>query len=123
MNFVVWRRPEEISNRAHQGGGLDIGADGKLYLSIGEEFDEARATDLTSSGGKVIRINTDGTIPADNPFVDGEGGNLDEIWAYGLRNPFRLHSDDVTDRIFISEVGGNNQQTAQEDIHVGTAGS
>ena len=121
--FIVWERPESITDDFHQGGGLDMGPDGKLYLTIGEEFNGASAQDLTHSGGKVIRINTDGTIPIDNPFADGPGGNLDEIWAYGLRNPFRVYSDAPTGRIFITEVGGNIQETAQEDIHLGEAGA
>ena len=77
---------------------------------------------MTSTRGKVIRINSDGTIPQDNPFIDGPGGNLDEIWAYGLRNPWRLTSDNETNRIFISEVGGNDER-AREDLHIGEAGA
>ena len=121
---VIWTNPnpQGAFNSAHHGGGLDFGADGTLYLSIGEQFDEDAAQDLTSTRGKVIRINKDGTIPADNPFVDGPGGNLDEIWAYGLRNPWRLSSDNQTGRIFISEVGGNDDR-AREDIHLGEIGA
>src|SRR5690606_16239795 len=111
------------SNCCHYGGGLAFGPDGKLYLTTGEEFDGNQAQDLTRAGGKVIRINKDGTIPTDNPFADGPGGNLDEIWALGLRNPYRAHWDLVGQRFYIGDVGGNVQTTAREEIHYGVAGA
>ncbi len=121
--FVVWEDNEDWSDCCHYGGGMDFGPDGKLYLATGEEFDGAQAQDLGRAGGKIIRINKDGTIPNDNPFVDGPGGNLDEIWAYGLRNPYRAHWDLVDNRFYIGEVGGNVQSTAMEDLHIGRAGA
>ncbi|MEL7038730.1 MAG: PQQ-dependent sugar dehydrogenase [Cyanobacteria bacterium J06592_8] len=121
--FVVWENPAQYRGNAHYGGGLDFGPDGKLYLTTAEEFDRDQATDLTRAGGKILRINKDGSIPEDNPFADGPGGNLDEIWAYGLRNPWRAFWDLETERFFINEVGGNDPETAQEDIHLGEAGA
>ena len=50
-------------------------------------------SDLTNFRGKILRINHDGTVPTDNPFYDGAGPNKDAIWAYGLRNPFRMSID------------------------------
>ena len=120
---VIWQNNEVVSDCCHYGGGLQFGPDGKLYLTTGEEFDGDQAQDMTRAGGKIIRINKDGSIPADNPFVDGPGGNLDEIWAFGLRNPYRAHWDLVRNRMYISEVGGNVQSTAREDIHLGRAGA
>ncbi len=121
--FMIWQDNENWSDCCHYGGGLDFGPDGKLYLTTGEEFDGNQAQDLTRAGGKIIRINNDGSIPNDNPFVDGPGGNLDEIWAYGLRNPYRAHWDILGNRFYIGEVGGNVQTTAWEDIHIGQAGA
>ena len=121
--FTVWEDNEDYSSNAHYGGGLAFGPDGKLYLTTAEEFDRDQATDLTRAGGKIIRVNKDGTIPTDNPFADGPGGNLDEIWAYGLRNPWRVFFDLPSERLFINEVGGNDPATAQEDIHIGEAGA
>lgn len=120
---VIWQNSEEVSDCCHYGGGLQFGPDGKLYLTTGEEFDGDQAQDMTRAGGKIIRINKDGSIPTDNPFIDGPGGNLDEIWAFGLRNPYRAHWDLVRNRMYISEVGGNVQSTAREDIHLGRAGA
>ena len=123
--FVVWEDNSERKSNYHHGGGLDFGPDGKLYLTIGEEVDGNQAQDLTEAGGSVIRVNKDGTIPQDNPFVDGPGGNVDAIWAYGLRNPFRAEWDLQAEnpRYYIAEVGGNDQATAQEDLHIGEKGA
>ena len=120
---VIWQDNENTSDCCHYGGGLQFGPDGKLYLTTGEEFDGPQSQDLTRAGGKIIRINKDGSAPSDNPFVDGAGGNLDEIWAYGLRNPYRAHWDLIKQRLYISEVGGNVQEVAREDIHLGRAGA
>ena len=120
---LIWENPEPYEGCCHFGGSLNFGPDDKLYLTVGDAFDPDSAQDLTRAGGKVIRLNRDGTIPADNPFVDGPGGNLDEIWAMGLRNPFRAAWDLETSRLLISEVGGNVQSTASEDVHLGVAGA
>lgn len=106
----------------HWGGGMDFRPDGYLYLAIGDKKDNPiESQDLSLVAGKIIRINTDGAdlvgpwipgahnthmIPPDNPFIDGPGGNLDEIWALGLRNPFRAQWDLTSGRFYIAEVGG-----------------
>lgn len=74
---------------------------------------------MSSSHGKVLRLNADGTIPEDNHgvVVDGRGGAvLDEIHASGMRNPFRGRWDMESGLYLIGVVGGNNQDTAMEDI-------
>ncbi len=124
--FVVWQDPSLFSHVFHHGGGLSFGPNGYLYLTTGEQFKGFDAQDLTKAGGKIIRIASDGSIPSDNPFVDGSGGNLDEIWAYGLRNPYRAHWDlpvtgSIGPRFFIGEVGGN-LASSNEDIHIGEKG-
>ena len=78
---------------------------------------------LNNPRGKIHRINPDGTVPADNPFHDGAGPNIDSIWAYGLRNPFRAYFDAPTGRLFVGDVGGNDNSTAREEINVGVAGA
>lgn len=137
---LVWEDNEPAIDCCHYGGGIDFGPDGMLYLTTGEEFDEPQAQDLTRAGGKIIRLDTrlldtvgpwvrgaanEHIIPDDNPaaIMDGPGGNLDEIWAYGLRNPYRAHWDLVGNRFYIGEVGGNVQTTAREDLHIGRAGA
>ena len=66
----------------------------------------------------MLRVNADGTIPSDNPFVDGPGANKDEIWAYGLRNPFRFSFDPMSGLLYLGDVGGNDHSTAYEEVDV-----
>lgn len=68
------------------GGRLAFGPDNALYLTIGDRFQMEHAQNLLDDGGKIIRINTDGSIPNDNPFV-GRSDALPEIYSYGHRNP------------------------------------
>jgi glucose/arabinose dehydrogenase len=122
--LMIWQDSDDWTGCCHYGGGIGFGPDGKLYLTTGDEWDTpANSQDLAFSGGKIIRINNDGSIPGDNPFVDGPGGNLDEVWAYGLRNPYRASWDLPTNRFLIGDVGGNIQPTAREEINVGKAGA
>jgi len=120
---MIWEDNETATDCCHYGGGLAFGPDGHLFLSTGDEFDGAQAVDLTRAGGKVHRIEADGTVPTSNPFYDGPGLNLDSIWAYGLRNPYSMHWDLQTERLLIAEVGGNVTTTAQEDLHLGREGA
>ena len=64
-------------------------------------------------------MNKDGTIPTDNPFFDGNGPNMDAIWARGLRNPYRFSFDPVTGHMYIGDVGKNSV----EEINVGVRGA
>jgi len=73
----------------HNGGAIHFGIDGKLYIAVGENANGANAQSFANLLGKMLRINADGTIPADNPFfTDGTViGKNKAIWALGLRNP------------------------------------
>ncbi len=139
---VIWEDNIVTATQAisdHWGGTLDFGPDNYLYLAIGDKKDRpADAQNLSLSAGKIIRVDpsavdkggewvqgksNDHLIPDNNPFIDGPGGNLDEIWAIGLRNPFRGEWDVPSGRFFIGEVGGNIQSgvdISYEDIHVAT---
>ncbi len=105
---------EPASN--HNGGFLSFGEDGYLYLGLGDggggNDPAGRARNLNTLLGKMIRIDVDGAepyeVPSDNPHVGSPG--LDEIWASGLRNPFRWSFDDGN--IYIGDVG----QSAREEI-------
>src|SRR6187455_2329085 len=72
----------------HNGGAIHFGPDGKLYIAVGENANGANSQTLANLLGKVLRINSDGTIPNDNPFFNTATGNNRAIWALGLRNPF-----------------------------------
>ncbi|MBE9489295.1 MAG: PQQ-dependent sugar dehydrogenase [Bacteroidetes bacterium] len=101
----------------HNGGCIQFGADGFLYIGLGDGGSggdpENRSQNLQTLLGKMLRLdidNTDGgnnyAIPSDNPFV-GDPNALDEIWAYGLRNPWRFSFDSETDELWIADVGQN----------------
>ncbi len=70
----------------HFGGRIVEAADGTLFLTIGDRGNDDSAQDLSLHNGSVVRINRDGTVPADNPFV-GTNGARPEIWSWGHRNP------------------------------------
>src|SRR5262249_14271244 len=69
----------------HQGGAIHFGSDGKLYVAIGEQTAAAPAQHMNSLLGKMLRLNPDGSIPPDNPFVTTTTGKYRSIWALGLR--------------------------------------
>jgi uncharacterized repeat protein (TIGR01451 family) len=120
--FLVYEDPQDAGPE-HHGGALNFGGDGKLYVTTGEHFEGSDAQRLTSPRGKILRINADGSVPTDNPFYDGAGPNRDDVWALGLRNPFRAFYDGVSGRLYVADVGGNDYSTAQEEVHLGEAGA
>lgn len=103
----------------HNGGAIHFGPDGKLYIAVGENATPSNAQTLSNMLGKILRINSNGTIPNDNPFFNTATGNNRSIWALGLRNPFTFAFQPGTTRVFINDVG----QTTFEEINDGIAGS
>ncbi len=114
---VLWEDTQGYDSCCHFGGGLDFGPDGNLWLSTGDHFQGSYASSLQAAGGSIHRFRKDGSIPADNPYVQNTSA-LPSIFAYGLRNPFRSRWDFPSGRYFIGEVGGNTQSIAWEDLHV-----
>jgi uncharacterized repeat protein (TIGR03806 family) len=119
----------EWHSAGHDGGGLAFGNDGMLYIAGG---DGSSTSDVLGSGqdisnllAAVLRIDVDHidaeavdddrpySVPDDNPFVDFDGARP-EIWAYGLRNPFRMSADPVTGQIWV----GNNGQDLWEQAYL-----
>lgn len=93
-------------NSWHNGGTLRFGSDKTLYISHGDDGVQSLVQDLTTLNGKILRINKDGSIPSDNPtFPNEPQGKRAEIFAFGLRNPFRFSVDEFTDQLFIGDVG------------------
>ncbi len=133
--FVLITIPQPYTN--HNGGDLNFGPDGYLYVSLGDGGSGGDplnlGQNLTSPLGKILRIDVNEgtgaapdysggqgyTIPLSNPLSDGAGGNLDEIWASGLRNPWRFSFDRQTGAMWIGDVG----QGAWEEINLEPAGS
>lgn len=111
--------PQPFSN--HNGGGLAFGNDGFLYIALGDGGSggdpQCNGQNINTLLGKILRIDVNSTqpplqyaIPPSNPFVNQPGS--DEIWIYGLRNPFRFSFDRLTGNIWIGDVG----QSAREEV-------
>jgi glucose/arabinose dehydrogenase len=90
--------------RFHAGCRLRFGPDGKLYVTTGDATEPGSAQRLDSLGGKTLRLNDDGTVPADNPFVGREGARP-EIYSYGHRNSQGLDWQPGTNLMFQTEHG------------------
>jgi glucose/arabinose dehydrogenase len=127
---ILMRIDEPQSN--HNGGDITFGPDGYLYIPLGDggAADDqgvghtdgvGNGQDLTKLLGKILRIDVNNGdpygIPDDNPFV-GDDDFPDEIWAYGLRNPWRATWDDDTGRYFVADVG----QNLYEEVNIVEAG-
>ena len=112
-------------HQLHLGGAVRFGVDGMLYLGIGDNETQRSAQVLNDLRGKIIRIDVRGAnpaqpyrIPPDNPFADVPGARP-EIWAYGLRNPWRMAFDPKAPaNLFVADVGFQDW----EDVSIATAG-
>ncbi|GHB84201.1 PQQ-dependent sugar dehydrogenase [Persicitalea jodogahamensis] len=101
----------------HNGGAVHFGPDGYLYVSTGDGGSggdpKNNAQDKTSLLGKILRLDVNATgkgnygIPADNPFRGDNNGTREEIYAYGLRNPWRISFDPATNKLWAADVGQN----------------
>ncbi len=132
----ILRIDEPQSN--HNAGAMHFGPDGLLYITLGDggqandvadgHVPGGNAQDINRILGKVIRLDIDGRnsanaqygIPADNPFVGGDG--LDEIYAYGLRNPFSFTFDRLTGALYLADAGQNNIEEVDVIVKGGNYG-
>ena len=97
--------PTLSSATNHNGGAIHFGTDGKLYIAVGDNANGSNSQAFTTTLGKVLRINADGSIPSDNPFLSQTTGINQAIWARGLRNPFNFAVDRTNGRIHVNDVG------------------
>ncbi|MCA1198553.1 PQQ-dependent sugar dehydrogenase [Sphingomonas sp. R647] len=100
---TIWRQAPKLSGSGHFGGRMAFAPDGTLYVTAGERQRGLPAQDMTQTLGKIIRINADGSVPADNPFVTTAGART-EIWSLGHRNPYGL-AFDAAGRLWEHEMG------------------
>ncbi|MFN3876710.1 MAG: PQQ-dependent sugar dehydrogenase, partial [Flavobacteriales bacterium] len=120
---VLYTAAQPYTN--HNGGDIDFGPDGYLYIFFGDGGSagdpQNLAQNLNSKMGKIMRIDVSGeagyTVPPDNPFV-GQANALPEIWALGLRNPWRAGFDRTTGDLYLGDVG----QNAVEELDFWPAG-
>ncbi|MFY7921645.1 MAG: PQQ-dependent sugar dehydrogenase [Gemmatimonas sp.] len=102
---VIYRQTPKLDGGGHYGARLVFAADGKLLVTQGDRMNwRDRAQDLSMGQGKIMRINTDGSVPADNPFV-GNTTAQREIWSYGHRNVQSAALDPSTGQLWTVEHG------------------
>lgn len=101
---VIYKASPNAEGKVHYGGRVIFDNDGKLFLTLGERGEKEKSQDLGAAQGKVVRLNDDGTIPQDNPFV-ATAGALPEIYSYGHRNPQGMVYDASTNTIWAHEHG------------------
>ena len=108
--------PNLSSATNHNGGAIHFGTDGRLYIAVGENANSANSQSFTTTLGKLLRINPDGSIPSDNPFLGQTTGMNQAIWARGLRNPFNFAIDRTNGRIHLNDVGENTWEEVNHAI-------
>ena len=120
------------SSGSHNGGALEFGSDGMLYITTGDGWEGENAGDdvqsLSTMTGKVLRIEPDGDIPTNNPFYNATTGDYRAIYALGLRNPYSMSKHPNTGELYINEARGTNKasvyivQSGANYSHEGTNG-
>jgi glucose/arabinose dehydrogenase len=100
---VIWRQVPKVPGRGHYGHRLLFAPDGHLFITSGERQKFDPAQDMSSNLGKIIRLNDDGSVPADNPFAK-RGGVTAQIWSYGHRNPLGI-AFDAQGQLWAHEMG------------------
>ncbi len=100
---VIWRQVPKVSGEGHYGHRIAFGPDGKLWITSSERQKFTPAQDMKSNLGKVVRLNDDGSVPADNPFAS-QGGVSAQVWSLGHRNLLGI-AFDAEGRLFAHEMG------------------
>jgi aldose sugar dehydrogenase len=101
---VIFRQDPAASGGLHFGSRLAFARDGTLFIALGERYQRDRAQELSNHYGKVVRINPDGTVPKDNPFI-GRANVKPEIWSYGHRNMQSAAIHPITGKLWTVEHG------------------
>lgn len=118
---VVFRQTPATTGGLHFGCRLAFARDGRLFVALGERFQMKYAQDLTRHWGKVVRIEADGQVPKDNPFV-GKSDALPEIWSWGHRNPQSAAIEPESGQLWVVEHGprgGDEVNIAKAGLNYG----
>ncbi|PJI33947.1 PQQ-dependent sugar dehydrogenase [Acinetobacter pseudolwoffii] len=99
----IWTQVPKFSGQGHYGHRIVFGLDAKLWISSGERQQFDPAQDMQSNAGKIIRLNQDGSIPADNPFMN-QGKIAQQVWSLGHRNPLGM-AFDPQGQLWVIEMG------------------
>ncbi len=100
---IIWRQSPKVTGNGHYGHRMAISPDRHLFITSGERQKFDPAQDMTGNLGKIVRLNLDGSVPADNPFAD-QGAVAAEVWSLGHRNPLGI--DFASDgRLWAQEMG------------------
>lgn len=100
---VIWRQAPKVSGQGHFGQRLAFDGEGKLWITSSERQKFDPAQDMGGNLGKIVRLEDDGRVPADNPFVD-QGGVAAQVWSLGHRNMLGL-AFDAQGRLWVHEMG------------------
>lgn len=101
---VIFRQEPKVSGPNHFGGRIVFSPEGHVFLTMADRFKFDPAQDLSNHIGTIVRINRDGSIPEDNPFIDQEDAK-DAIWSYGHRNIESAAIDPETGNLWVAEMG------------------
>lgn len=107
---------DQPAGPSHHGGAIAFAPDGTIFYALGDNTNPENSQDLSTLHGKILRINADGTVPGDNPFV-GVAGALPQIYAYGFRNPYRT-TVTPDGQLLVADVG----EITWEEVNLVTAG-
>jgi glucose/arabinose dehydrogenase len=110
--FVVWQNVHPTP-ADRNGGGVEFAADGTILISTGDQSVPASASSLANEDGKLLRVNADGSIPIDNPYVEVPNA-APTIFALGFRNPFRICTDSLSAQRWVGDVGGSGLYAWEE---------
>jgi glucose/arabinose dehydrogenase len=100
---VIWRQTPKVEGKGHYGHRLAFGPDGKLWITSSERQKFDPAQDMSGNLGKIIRLNDDGSVPADNPFAS-QGGVAAQVWSLGHRNALGI-AFDARGKLWVHEMG------------------